>query len=125
MSVSDKSVRFINNVSASHATIPHQGRVVPGLVNLSETHLLFCLFFFNFLPGGHLLAFLTCLENGLAPKLQLDPLASIEHLLCGNVKRESEKGDRDGAEAESVEASRCQRSQAPLSTWRQRHWPLM
>ena len=47
-------------------------------------------------------------------KLQLDPLASIEHLLCGNGKRESEKGDRDGAEADSVEAgeeaSRYQRS---------------
>ena len=47
-------------------------------------------------------------------KLQLDPLASIEHLLCGNAKRESEKGDRDGAEADSVEAgeeaSRYQRS---------------
>ena len=26
-----------------------------------------------FSVGGHLLAFLTCLENGLAPKLQLDP----------------------------------------------------
>ena len=48
------------------------------------------------------------------PKLQLDPLASIEYLPCGNDKLASEKGDRDGAqageaEAEADEASNCQR----------------
>ena len=37
----------------------------------------------------------------LTLKLQLDPLASIEHLLYGNVaKRESDKGDWDGAKAD-------------------------